>query len=145
MNNKLKYGFTLIELIVVIAIMSLLVLVVTPAITNMRDDILEKTYQSKVRSINNAAKDWASENLIYVPSVVNNEYDEDRDTSCDDNCVCVTINELIVKGFLVGDKEGKSIMTNPITNEPMNDELVCSRYNTNNIETRKIITYIVED
>ncbi|NLC47824.1 MAG: hypothetical protein GX758_00485, partial [Tenericutes bacterium] len=110
-----------------------------------REDILNKTYESKVKSVNNATKDWASENLIYVPSVVGNIYNENVDKSCDDNCVCITINELIVKGYLVGDKDNKTILTNPVTKESMNESLVCARYDSNNIETRRIVTYIVED
>ena len=42
-----------------------------------------------------------------------------------------------------GDKNEKKTLTNPITNKEMNKLLVCVRYDTNNIETRELVSYIV--
>ena len=53
------------------------------------------------------------------------------------------IQKLITEGYLAGDKNEKKTLTNPITNEEMNKLLVCVRYDTNNIETRELVSYIV--
>lgn len=138
MNNK---GFTMIELLAVLAIMALLAIVVVPNINEMRQTTLKQTYDSKVKQVNVAAKEWAGDNLISVPSNVSREYT--NQTECDSDCVCVSVNELIHSGYLAGDKNQKKTLTNPLTNEEMNNLLVCVRYDTNDIDKREIISYIV--
>ncbi len=137
MNKK---GFTMVELLAVLAIMLLLAIVVIPNINTMRQKTLKQTYESRVKQVKIAAKEWAGDNLVSVPSNVSQDYT--NQTYCDEDCVCVSINELIRSGYLVGDKNQKQTLTNPLTNEEMNDKLVCVRYDTNNINTREIISYI---
>ncbi len=137
MNKK---GFTMVELLASLAIMLLLAIVVIPNINAMRQKTLKQTYDSRVKQVQVAAKEWAGDNLVSVPSNVSRDYSTQR--YCDNDCVCISINELIRGGYLAGDKNEKKTLTNPITNEEMNDKLVCVRYDTNDIETREIISYI---
>ena len=137
----IKKGFTMVELLAVLAIMALLAIVIVPNIRSMRQNTLKQTYDSRVKQVNVAAKEWAGDNLISVPSNVSREYS--NQTTCDSDCVCVSINELIHGGYLAGDKNKKQTLTNPITNEEMNNLLVCVRYDTNDINTREILSYIV--
>ena len=138
MNKK---AFTLVEVLAVLAIMALLAIVIVPNISSMRQNTLKQTYESRVKQVNVAAKEWAGDNLISVPSNVSKDYTNQN--TCDNDCVCVSINELIHTGYLTGDKNQKQTLTNPITNQEMNNLLVCVRYDTNDINTREIISYIV--
>lgn len=140
MNKK---GFTLIELLVVLAIMSLLALIIVPSINELRQSTLKQTYDNKIKQINTAAREWGSDNLISVPSHVSKEYTDQTD--CDDDCVCVSINELVHTGYLSGDKDSKQTVVNPLTNDSMNSLLVCVRYDTNDINKRQLTSYIVGD
>lgn len=137
MNKK---GFTMVELLASLAIMLLLAIVVIPNISAMRQKTLKQTYDSRVKQVQVAAKEWAGDNLVSVPSNVSRDYSTQR--YCDTDCVCISIDELIREGYLAGDKNEKKTLTNPITNEEMNDKLVCVRYDTNDINTREIISYI---
>ena len=40
----------------------------------------------------------------------------------------LALDNLITKGYLVGDKENKAVLQNPVTKEPMNTLVVCVRY-----------------
>ena len=174
----MKYkGFTLVELLAVIAILGILALLLVPNIVKIRKDYLNKTYQTRIRLIHNAALDWASDNLVNVPSDVskkevcncinyentlschscNNIYECtscsnmqvvdacNQCTATDGNCCsCITIGELINKGYLSGSDNNKTVMTNPINNENLNNKNVCVRYDSNNIFNRKLITFIEE-
>ena len=120
----MKNGFTLIELLVVIAILAVLVIITVPSIANIRDNILEKSLKSINDRIMIASEDWAYDNIetlsIEIASTdSNNAYGK---------CTYILVNELIIKGYLVGDKENKTILNNPVTNQSMNDLEVCVRY-----------------
>lgn len=143
MNKK---GFTLIEVIAAIALLALLALLVTPNLINVRKDMLQRTYESRVSLIKNAALDYANDHLELVPVSVSSQYN--GGTTCDNNCLkkdgaCVTIGTLISDGYLAGSDNKKTEMRNPVTNENMNSKRVCVRYTDNNVLTRKLISYIV--
>lgn len=147
----MKKGFTLIELLAVIAILAILSLLTIPNIIETRKEVLENSYQSKVSTITNGAKDWANDNLVQIPSPVTASYAGIK--VCNSDCACILISELISRGYVAGDKNeddnghdvGKAIITDPRTGESMNNLLVCVRYDTNDAKTRKIISYIVEE
>lgn len=68
MNKK---GFTLAELLGVIVILSLIALVVLPAIDNSLKESKETMYQSQLNTIREAAKTWASDHVEELPSTTN--------------------------------------------------------------------------
>ena len=138
---KKENGFTMIELLAVLGILGLLAIVIIPNVSSLRKKTLKQTYDNRVNQVKIAAKEWGSNNLISVPSSVSREYTDQN--TCDDDCVCVTIQELITEGYLSGDKNEKKTLTNPITKKEVNKLLVCVRYDTNDIETRDLISYIV--
>lgn len=154
MKNK---GFTIIELLAVIAILGILALLLIPNIIKIRKDYLEKTYDTRIKLIHNAALDWASDNLVNVPVHVSNDYNGSTtvDSNCSkycqgDTCNYITIGYLIKNNYLsksdtncTGDNaEGNGCMKNPLTNENLNTKKVCVRYNNNDVFNRKLIAYI---
>ena len=77
MRRKLnKKGFTLIELVVVIAILGILALVAIPRFTGMRADANESAVISNLRNIQTAAEVYASANNKTITDV-------DTDTAAD--------------------------------------------------------------
>lgn len=60
MNKK---GFTLVELMGIIIILSLMSLLVIPSIDRSIKNFKEKAYESQIQTIRLAAKDWAIENI----------------------------------------------------------------------------------
>ena len=133
MNRK---GFTLIEVITAIALLAVLAILITPNLINIRKDMLQKTYESRVSLIEYAALDYANDNLDRVPASLNLE-------SPNSSCLTVTVGELIEGEYLSGSDNNKTVMVNPVTNENMNSKVVCVRYNSNEILERKLIAYII--
>lgn len=58
MKNK---GFTLVELLAVIVLLSLLVMIAVPAITGILKESKEDLYNTQLKQIEAAAKNWASD------------------------------------------------------------------------------------
>ena len=147
MSNK---GFTLVEMMAVIAIIAILGIVITPGIISIRNSVLESTLASRVSMIENAAKDYAQEHIDELKSQVSSTYDGSKSPNQD--CIYRNVNFLINAGYLKstnsytgldGEKENQII--NPVTGESMNNQRVCIRFNTNNAMTREVIAYVVEE
>jgi prepilin-type N-terminal cleavage/methylation domain-containing protein len=62
-----KRGFTLIELVAVIVILGVLVVLVSPAIIGMRNNVIRNTLENKLSMISEAAIDFASDNIMDIP------------------------------------------------------------------------------
>lgn len=139
-----KRGMTLVELLAVIAIIAMLALIITPAVINIRENLLENTLESKIKNINTAALDYAQEHINELPNHVENEVDENtvNKTSSQD-CLIRYVRVLISEGYIAGDSEDKSSITNPVNGESLNDKEICMRFDSNDAMNRKIITYII--
>ena len=105
-----KRGFTLVELISVIAILGLLAIIVTPAYDSISSNIKQRNYESK----KNVLK---KETIEYVEKYMKNEtYDPDRETNVSQT-LCFTVNYLIHNGITSSDNEKQEYIENPITGE----------------------------
>lgn len=141
MKNK---GFTLIELMVSIAIMMILAIMLVPAINAIRKKVLNNLYDTKVKQILSTSQSWGRENLVRIPQFVSSAYTGNEKT-CTKDCACILVRELINEGFLAGDKNDKTELQNPINKKSMNGMLVCVRFDNNDEMSRKIVSYIVEE
>ena len=101
MNNK---GFTLVEIISVIALLALVVIISVPAIGKTSENIKKKTLQTKIENIEQAAILYGQEhreNFTKDYSVSNclNKHCKYEDGSNIENCECfneiITVNKLI--------------------------------------------------
>ena len=62
-----KNGFTLVELLAVITLISVISLIAMPAVQESIYTSKQKAYDTQISNIKKAAKDWSSENLSYLP------------------------------------------------------------------------------
>ena len=97
-----KKGFTLTELLAVIAILSLLVGLATVTILNVRDNVLEQSYENVVNLLETEAANYAEDTGIMT----------------------VTVEKLITEGYVLPDDE--TDIYNPVNNESLNCHLISS-------------------
>ena len=119
-NNK--KGFTLVELLAVVAILGIVSVIAIGAYNGISNRSKQKAYDSKVSQIETSAAKWARENNI------------DRTTS-------ISVNKLVVEGYLTADEateNGLSIIKNPKTNENMICKMIEISYKNGEIQTKFI-------
>ena len=110
MNRK---GFTLVELIAVITIMSLIAIITTPAYDSISKSIKTRNYESKKNTIK-------AHTLNYVEKYLKNEA-YDGTTS---KILCFSVNYLIRNGIISSDNEKEEYIENNVTGEKyVNDEI----------------------
>lgn len=99
---KKNKGFTLVELLAVIAILALLITIAVPSVIALSNRIKGNMFCTKVENIETAAKMYANDNLdvfnngnatIHVKDLINNNLFKREEKDCDCNNVnkpCVT-------------------------------------------------------
>ena len=136
-----KKGFSLVEMLAVVTILGVLALMITPAIVAIRNNLLENTLDTKISAINDAAKDYANKHLMDIPSYVSSEYLGDKNSTTD--CLTIYVRTLINGGYILGDSNDRMDLMNPVTEESLNNEMICIRFNNNDALNREVVTYIV--
>lgn len=136
-----RNGFSLVEMLAAIAILGILMLLVTPAVIVIRNNVLKNTLESKINIINDAAKDYANKHLNDIPSHVSAPYSGDKNTT--DDCLTIYVRTLINGGYMLGDSNDRMDLKNPLTDETLNNKMICIRFSDNSALTREIVTYIV--
>lgn len=107
----MKKGFTLVEMLAIIALLSIIVAIAVPSVTKLRQSVIEKEEQTQIKEIESAASFYAR---------------DEKKSNC-----CITVSELVSKGYLKGNEESKVI--NPKTHEEVNAKIY--------IDNNKKITY----
>ena len=113
-NSK---GFTIVEIITVLVIITLIATMAIAGISGARGRIDNRAYNSKVKLIEQAAREYAKENSEKIKE----EYGECTETSghCDcsgDKCVYkfnTTVEELIELGYYDPEDNDECLVTNP--------------------------------
>ncbi len=118
-------GFTLVELIAVITILSLIAIITTPAYDNISNNIKTKNYESKKNTIK-------AHTLSYVEKYLKNEaYDGTLSKT-----LCFSVNYLIRNGIISSDSETDEYIENNITGEKYRGDTIFVKinYDTNNLK-----------
>lgn len=126
-------GFTLVELISVILILSLLVIITTPAYDSISANIKERNYKSKQSTIK-------SQTLSYVEKYMKDEVYGGTDKK---NTICFTVNFLIHNGIISSDSDTEEYILNDITNKQFQgkDNYIEISYDTKSLKlTAKLPT-----
>lgn len=112
-------GFTLIELIAVVVILALIALIVFPAINSVLKDSRDSAYETQIRMIEKAGKEYYLENYNELPDEV------------EDQCKYVNVQDIIDNGYIADEElnDDKKII-NPKNNEPLTGKIqVCYESN----------------
>ena len=109
---KDKKGFTIVEITISIVILLAVALFVARRVIDMDSSSKRKVYDSKIELANAAAV----------------KYGTDRIDSLTSNCTDVTIGTLINLEYLDPDDGVGYSMISPLTNESMNNIIICVKY-----------------
>lgn len=106
MVDNRKKGFTLVEIIVVIAILGIVMLIAVPNIINMKNRLNEKSFDNKKELIEKAAVSYANGNSNKIKEILG-ECPSEGNEYCvcdgDDNCnyvFTITVEELMNDGLM---------------------------------------------
>ena len=103
-NENKKSGFTLVEMLAVVIVLSFIAIIVTPIIDGVLDDNKNRAYEDQISGIISSAKLWGTENIGKLPNA-------------DGESTSVTLEELQTGGY------AKPNLKNPKTNDLFDAEL----------------------
>ena len=110
-------GFTLVELIAVVVILSLIAIITTPAYDSISNNIKTRNYESKKSTIK-------AHTLSYVEKYLKNEaYDGTKSKT-----LCFSVNYLIRNGIISSDSETDEYIENNVTGEKYRNEIFINVY-----------------
>ena len=127
MNNK---GFTLVEIIAVVAILGLLAIITTPAYETISNNIKTRNYESKKNTIK-------SQTLSYVEKYFKDKvYDGTNSYN-----YCYTVDYLIENGIISSDSDKDEYIENNVTGEKYSDgiEYIKIFYDSNKFKLKAIV------
>lgn len=124
MNNK---GFTLVEVLSVIALLALVVIISVPIIGNVSENIKKNTLNTKIKNIEKAAVLYGQEHRESFTDKCNTS-EEDLCYGVSGECNCynnnITVQDLLDEGKIEGDAKdsGNKEIFNPLKdNKKLND------------------------
>lgn len=112
MNKK---GFTLVELLAVLVLISLLMGLAIPGINKISSNMKKKSYNQKVKLIESAAVLWGQDNKTRLQTESNCIKDENNQFL---PCCRITVNNLLTENYLDSDNNSGKVI-NPETNKDM--------------------------
>ena len=129
MNNK---GFTLVEIIAVVAILGLLAIITTPAYETISNNIKTRNYESKKNTIK-------SQTLSYVE-----KYFKDKVYDGSNSYNCYTVDYLIENGIILSDSDKDEYIENNVTGEKYsgNKEYIQVSYDNSKF---KLVAKVIAD
>jgi len=102
-DDYMKKGFTLVELLGVIAILGIIGIIAFPVVNSTIKESKQDSYNAQVALIEEAAQKWSVKNVEHLPETGDVLY--------------IKLNDLITGGFIVKTNNGKLI--NPLDNSEM--------------------------
>ena len=124
-NNK---GFTLVELLAVIVVLSLVMIIAIPAISKNTRNAREAVLKTKVDLIINESVIWGEDNLNYF--LTSNKGPLKSCTEGSKITCEITFNDLAEAGYIKYDNEEEKLITDPTKKKnSLNDEVILLTYN----------------
>lgn len=121
-----KNGFTLVEMLAVLVILSLLVALAIPSYLLILKDVKKDNYTSKITEIETAAN-----------KIGENIKDEIKDLGA--ACYRITVADLIEMGELISESKKDNVIYNPVDNTPLLGEVrIC--YDSNDFDIKSYYT-----
>lgn len=126
-------GFTLVELIAVVTILSLIAIITTPAYDSISNNIKTRNYESKKSTIK-------AHTLSYVEKYLKNEVYDGTSTGTKSKTLCFSVNYLIRNGIISSDSETDEYIENNVTGEKYRNEIFIKViYDTTNLKLVGIV------
>lgn len=126
-------GFTLVELIAVVTILSLIAIITTPAYDSISNNIKTRNYESKKSTIK-------AHTLNYVEKYLKNEAYDGTSTGTKSKTLCFSVNYLIRNGIISSDSETDEYIENNVTGEKYRNEIFIKViYDTTNLKLVGIV------
>ncbi len=126
-------GFTLVELIAVVTILSLIAIITTPAYDSISNNIKTRNYESKKSTIK-------AHTLNYVEKYLKNEAYDGTNTDAKSKTLCFSVNYLIRNGIISSDSETDEYIENNVTGEKYRNEIFIEViYDTTNLKLVGIV------
>ncbi len=114
----MKKGFTLVELLAVIALLSIIILIAVPSITKLRQSAVEKERENQIKEIESAAVFYVQDEIIEIS---------------EDTTISVTVKMLIDTGYVKANVEsGKTNCSSDNSNGCLFD------LNGNNLNSKEV-------
>lgn len=130
MNKK---GFTLVEALVVLVLISLITVIVVPNVQKIAKESKVKLCNSKLELVEEAISLWTQDNY---KCYTNNNCSELPNCTTENNITTcrTTFGTLASKGIINYDKQENSekIVINPLNNESINDKEITIEYDPKN-------------
>lgn len=140
-----KKGFTIVELIAVITVLALLLILVVPTITSSSTSAREKTYQTKIESIETAAKLYGQDNYRTIVDGANDGEEGFYIESTEDikyRVQKIKVSDLVPKYVEPDTDEGTGHVVDPRnSNMFLDDYEIEVKINTN---TRKVTAKFID-
>ena len=125
---KNKKGFTLVELLAVIVVLSLVMIIAIPAISKNTINAREAVLKTKVDLIINESVIWGEDNLNYF--LTSNKGPLKSCTEGSAITCEITFNDLAAAGYIKYDNEEEKVITDPTKKKnSLNDEVILLTYN----------------
>ena len=136
MNNK---GFTLVEVISIVVILSLLLVLTAPTYSSVSDNIKERNWASKKSVIE-------KQTIEFVNNYMKDDtYNYDGDDSTEDSKkLCFSAGFLIRNGIITSEDEKKEIIVNDVTKDEYTEDTIVIAI-TYDESSRKLISYTITD
>lgn len=129
---KNKKGFTLVELLAVIVVLSLIITIAVPASINTSKKVKQKMLNNKLTLASQSAVLWAQDNKSCL-NTINSCGITCQENSTDNTVKClITLGKLAEEDYLDYDDKTKSEVTNPVDKSTINGWNIRLIYNKEN-------------
>ena len=119
MNKK---GFTLVELLAVLVLISLLMGLAIPGINRISNNMKKKSYNQKIKLIESAAELWGQDNKANI--TISCDKTDEKSVNLKNKTKCDKYYEIVVSDLISSDyikaDDGTNIK-NPVSNKSMNN------------------------
>lgn len=114
----IKKGFTLVELLAVIAVLSIISMIAFPIVSDIIDNSEKKAYEQQIKSIEKASEKWVANNSRALIEI-------DADDNMVKKSCYITVSTLQNQGYINVDK-----VINPLDDTSMSDYIVELNYHS---------------
>lgn len=147
MNKK---GFSLVELIGVIAVLALIITLIVPIISKSAESSRQKTYETKMESIKKASIEYAEDNYMNLVESGKNSTNNCKNETLNNipYVTCEIIIKDLIPTYVIADREGPDATAKGFLEDPRDTTKSLDNQKMQikiNLNTRKITSEISKE